>query len=269
MSWNTTQIGSGSLVLHCGANNIERNALIDLPVPEPMGRFHNPTPHHLFLEMVEEQLDKSGLTVTEEAFGATPDGNRFFGLLQLDHTKADYTTLLGLRSSHDETMAKGIALGSRVFICDNTAMSSNQVLKTRNTKNVLKRLPAMIATAVGNLPEEIERQDRFFEQLRAIDVSGQLAESIMVEMVRREIVNPSNIGRVIRVWDAEQAGVTDDYEPRYLVDGEAKAWTLFNAATEIWSPKQYENPLERPSRTPAMMERTLGLTELFEDAVLA
>jgi hypothetical protein len=240
-----------------------------------MGRFHQPTPHHLFLNLIEAQLERQNLVVTESAFGATPDGNRFFGLLALEHGTDDYGTLLGLRSSHDESMTKGIVLGTHVFVCDNTAMTGGTVFKTKNTKNVMKRLPNLVAKAVSNLPSEIERQDRFFKQLREIDVSGQLAEHMFTEMIRRQIVPPSRIGKVIRTWDAECAGHAEDddgtvlYEPKYLVEDRPVGWTLFNVTTELWRPRGLDEDGElRPTRIPAMMDQTIELSRLFEEEVV-
>jgi hypothetical protein len=247
-------------MLHCGAHYVNRAAVEAAPVPEALGRFHCPTPHIGFVNLVEEQLDKHNLAITEEGFGLTNDGNRFFGLLQLDHQTADYSTMLALRSSHDESFARGVAIGNRVFICDNLSMTGSHVIKTKNTKRVMERLPGLVSEAVAHLPAEIERQDKLIEQLKQLDLSGILAENLIVEMVRRSIVPPSRIGKVINIWDNERgAGDDEDYEPRYLVNGEATAWCLFNAATQVLKPSGQRG------NVPAAIDRTLDLTHLFEE----
>ena len=276
--WQTQQVGDGKLVLHCGSNLIARDELYDLPEPQPMGPRHCPTAHHKLLDLVQTSLAKHDLTVCDEAYGITPDHNRFFGLLELEHRKADWGTLLALRSSHDQSMTKAISIGSRTFVCDNLSFTGQKVFKTKNTTAVMSRLPLLVAEAVGSLPEEIAKQERFFEQLHRIDLSGALAESLLVEMVRRHIVNPTSIKRVIDTWDNECKGyqervINDEgdtevvYEPKYLVDDTPRMWTLYNAATELWRPTD-EQP-DKPSKVPVLMGRTLELSRLFEEAIEA
>ena len=249
-----------SLLMHCGAHAVERNALQNMPLPRAMGRFHHPTPHYTFLDMVEEQLDKRALDVTEEAFGVTNDGMRFFGLLQLRSDSGNYGTMLALRSSHDESFARGIALGNRVFVCDNLCFSGDHVIKTKNTKNVMKRLPGLIDKAVSTLPGEIAAQDAFLERMRTTELPAHTVDNVVVEMIRRRIVPPSRIGKVVAVWDSE-CDPTGEYEPRYLVDNAPMAWTLYNAATETM------RPADRNGNVPTMVAASIGLTGLFAEVL--
>lgn len=247
-----------SLLLHCGAHAATRDALYELPEPESLGRRHQPTAHWKFLDIVEEELDRRALDISEEAFGLTKDGNRFFGLMTLTSKNDEYATLLGLRSSHDESMARGIALGSRVFVCDNLSMTGEHLVKTKNTTHVMKRLPGLISAAIAKLPGEIERQDKLFERFKHTVFDENVADAVLVESVRRDILPPSKLGKVIDVWDREN-GAGADIEVLYGDD--PTGWKLYNSFTEVLK------PANNRGNVPALMDRTIALTGLLEDVV--
>ena len=43
-----------------------------------------------------------------------------------------YEDMVGLRNSHDKSLPVGIAFGSRVFVCDNTAFIADHVIRTKH-----------------------------------------------------------------------------------------------------------------------------------------
>nr|MBS0019438.1 hypothetical protein [Gammaproteobacteria bacterium] len=50
--------------------------------------------------------------------------------------------MVGLRGSYDQTLPRGLAVGSRVFVCDNLAFSGEVTIKTKQTTFIGQRLPS-------------------------------------------------------------------------------------------------------------------------------
>ena len=77
-----------SLVLHTGASSASREQVALVPTPART-RSWVPIPHARLLDGVQDCLERAGLSVVSEAHGLTPDGTRYFGLLQVARTDTD------------------------------------------------------------------------------------------------------------------------------------------------------------------------------------
>ena len=109
-----------TLILHAGANAVSYDALRVVQTPEATST-HVPIPHHELVELVRFTLGFHQHEIVSEDHAIMPDGMRYFGLMSLRSPYGDYTDVVGLRNAHDRSFSIGIAFGSRVFVCDNTA----------------------------------------------------------------------------------------------------------------------------------------------------
>lgn len=250
-----------SLFLHCGADPMTRSQIDALETPAPLGKRHRPVAHGEFIELVTDALANSGLTVKDEQYGAYKDGNRFFGLMELTPIMADapgdFGLMVGLRGSHDRTIARGLVIGSRVFVCDNLAFSGEIEISTKQTLNVWDRLPGMVHEAVGTLPGQFELQEARFDEYKRKELTSETGDAALVEMIRRDIITGSNLARALKEWD----------EPSHEEHAETRsAWRLMQAVTEsLKAPIDPET--NRPTRAaaPAAMERTVRMTRFLDE----
>ena len=98
-----------TLMLHCGAEAVPYEHLRMIETPEAT-KSHIPIPHHRIVDLVKHTLSFYGHEVTEEHFGVTEDGLRFFGLCH----SAAVRRLRGyrrLRNSNDKKFPVGISFG--------------------------------------------------------------------------------------------------------------------------------------------------------------
>jgi hypothetical protein len=248
-----------SLMLHCGAASITRNALAALPIPEALGPRHVVRPFTDDIDLVEHQLNDYGLCVYDQAFGVTHDGNRFFGVLEVaplegEYISKDYGLMVGLRGSYDQSMSRGLAVGSRVFVCDNMAFSGEVSILTRQTTHIADRLPKLMRDAVARIPQLAEHQHKRFDAFKMKAMTPRQGDAMIVELCRRDIINPSIVGRVIKEWD------TPSHE-EHAEDGYT-VWRMHNAVTESLKPSN-------PGRfaIPAIWERTTKMTNFFDEVV--
>src|SRR5665213_2024891 len=103
---------------HVDASKIDRQALALVPCPEGTDT-HRPIPHHQLIDSLEETLSFRHIAIHKAEFAVTKDGNKMFGLLELDQTFTGCRFALGVRNSHDKTMRLAMTVGYRVFVCDN------------------------------------------------------------------------------------------------------------------------------------------------------
>lgn len=247
-----------NLMLHCGAEAIDRAGLAEVLPAGAMGARHNPVPYIDYVEQVTDNLKFAGYKVNDELFGVDQKGGKFFGLMEITPAiegeylpAGEYGLTVGLRGSYNQTLARGLAIGSRVFVCDNLAFSGEVTFKTRQTTNINDRLPGMIETAVGQLIDLSVLQDRRFDAYKNTEFKARWGDAAITECVRRGVINPSQVGKVIAEWDAPSHA--EHAEQGYSV------WRYHNAVTEAIK------PVNGRAAVLSNQERTIKLTSFLDE----
>lgn len=251
------------LCLHAGANALDRIALASLPLPQPKGARHFIRPFHEDVELVEDYLGSVGLAINDEAFGVKfkhDEPTQFFGVMEVRQKAlegeyipaSDFALMVGLRGSYDETLPRGIAIGSRVFVCDNLAFSGEVAMHTRQTLNINKRLPEILRKAVDKVPGMIHHQMQRFEAYKNHEVSMPWGDAALVEMLRLRVLNANTILRAVKEWDSPS-------HEEHLEYGHT-LWTFHNAITEAIKPTE-----GRANILPAW-DRTVRMTKYLDRA---
>jgi hypothetical protein len=167
--------------------------------------------------------------------------------------------MVGLRGSHDQSLPRGLVAGSRVFVCDNLCFSGEVRVKTRQTTFVERRMPGLTLNAVRNLAGQFIVQDQRFDQYRQFELKPRWGDAAIVELMRRQVITPTQVPRVVREWD----------EPRHAEHAEDghSVWRLHNAVTEALKAPIGENGLPTAATAPMAMTRTIGLTKFLDEVV--
>lgn len=219
-----------TLMLHAGGEPVNYVDLRTLPVPAATAS-HVPIPHHAVVDMVKYSLGFFGHELLEEHHATTPDGLNYFGVLSLRSPYGDYTDMVGLRNSHKKQFPIGIAIGSRVFVCDNLAFNADHVIKRKHTANAKRDLPGLVAEVIEPLGEARKAQALMFERYKALPLHDELADQGIMTMYRKGIINLTRIGDVLKAYE----------EPPHDW-GDKTPWRLFNAATFALNGRVAENP---------------------------
>ncbi len=222
------------LMLHAGAQPVDYEGLRALATPEAT-ETHVPIPHYRVVDLVAHALGYFGHEVVDRAFGVTPDGMRFFGVLTLKSPYTGYGDVVGLRNSHDKKFPIGIGFGSKVFVCDNLALVAEHVIKRKHTANAKRDLPGLIGEIVEPLQLAREKQHQQLLTYQETPLTEVQADHAIMTMFRDGILNVQRIADVEKQWQ----------EPDYDW-GERTAWRLFNAATFVLSGKVLETPQATP-----------------------
>ena len=257
-----------SLILHCGADAINRSQLASLPLPQARGTRHVIRPFIDDVELITEYLGQNGLVIKEEGFGVKADKNnmpaQFFGLLSLREKarEGDYIAKgdkgfdlqLGIRGSYDQSLPRGMSIGSLVTVCDNLAFSGEVNVYSKQTTNIAARIPALLQRAVADVPVMAAIQDKRFDAYRNYGLSKVKGDAMLVECVRRGILNPSDLNKAIKEWD----------EPSHVEHAEQgnSVWKFFNSVTEAIKPTNQER-----AHVMGAWNRTVPLTDYLDRGI--
>ena len=219
-----------TLLLHAGASDADYDTLRVLATP-PATATHVPIPHFRVVDMLRHTLAFYGHEVTEEHYGVTEDGMRFFGLLSLRSTYGGYEDTVAVRNSHDKKFPVGIGFGGRVFCCDNLSFIADHIIRRKHTANAKRDLPALISELVEPLALQRERQHRTFLLYQDTPLSEAQANDAIMTMFRTGVINVQRIADVVEQWEY----------PAFLEWGDRTAWRLFNATTFVLAGRLVEH----------------------------
>jgi|TARA_R110000824_G_scaffold35545_4_gene111302 hypothetical protein len=213
---------------------LNREQLSSVVTPDPIGRFHRPVDYSDFVQMIDNKLVTHDLQIADEKFAVKHDGSQFFGLMQISTPameNQDWTFNIGIRGSHDGRISRGIAFGSSVLVCSNMCFHGDLgVFRTRQTLNVMDRLPSMIDGAIAKIPSMVKENLKRFDGYRTTKMTESDGNNALVHMHRGNILSANQLSTALNEW-------IEPSHDEHNEDG-ATLWRLFNAATEAIKPKE-------------------------------
>ena len=245
-------------MIHCGGAEVERQALVDVEVPERT-RTYCPVPHDSFANLIEDQLGQVGFQFGEQAHALNKQGQQYFGMAELlspSQPDQDWGLVAGWRSSYDKSMIAAFVVGSQVFVCDNLAFSGEVQIGRKHTTHIMRDLPYMVEAAVRGTKGMADQQVIRYERYKDARLKDSVVNHTIIQMLRTGIISSSRVVKVVNEY----------YEPTHSEhlneNGHRTNWTLFNAATESLKGTGLNN---LPNRTIALH----GLMDQATDYALA
>jgi Domain of unknown function (DUF932) len=241
-----------NLVLHCGARHVARAEIERAATPAGSPTWQ-PVPHRRLLEQVEATLIASGLRVVSQAHALWPDGQRYFGLLEVQNgaVQEDYALVVGLRNSHDKTFPAAIALGNSVFCCDNLSFAGEVTIARRHTRFIERDLPRVVHTAVARLSDVRGQQDQRIGAYKQTLLDDRTAHDLVVRAVDAGVLPVTQLPAVLHEWRT----------PRFaeFAENGPTAWRLFNAFSEIWKGRSLAALPRRSQALHGLLDVVCGL----------
>jgi hypothetical protein len=238
-----------NLFLHCGTNVATREEVNDVTTPEPTETWQ-PIAHRMLIDTVVKQMTDIGLAVKTAEYGLWAEGMRMFAAFELMEGSGDYSIVVGLRNAHDMTFSAGMALGSRVFVCDNLAFSGEITIARKHTRWIERDLPRLTMQACGQIAGMRVRQDERIAAYKEKRITDQRAHDLVIRAVDSKVIPNARIPNILGEWRKPQH---KDFEPRNV-------WSLFNSFTEVM---KESNQIELPRRTVRLHGLMDGYTGLI------
>ncbi len=252
-----------NLYTMCGSSKCTRDAVVQTMTPANT-KTHYPIPHSELIDEVEASLEAAGLHTVEEAHALSPDGQRYFGMMQLEFEdeEMDFKTILGLRNSHDKTFSAGLVLGSRVLVCDNLCFSGEIKVQRKHTRTISESLPQLVWDAIGKVSGVRETQMKRIEAYKGYEINDAYAHDIIIQGLDHGAITSTKIPHVLKEWRDPRH---EDFKPRTL-------WSLMNAFTEVLRPGDTSGQaiFSLPKKTQALhfvLGQACGLIEADQNAL--
>ena len=217
-------MADSALIAHVDTGKITREQLALLPTPSGTAT-HQVIPHVEVVNAIIETLGFRHIAVHRDEYAVSKDGNKMFGLMELDQTFAGCRFALGLRNSHDKTMRLALTVGYRVFVCDNMAFNGDfSPVLAKHTKNF--QLVRAISAGVDDMQRNFEPMVKAVEGWRETQLADVDAKMVIYRaFVEAELDVPRQLSR--RVHDLYFEPTHEEFAPRTM-------WSLSNAFTSAF-----------------------------------
>ena len=225
-------MSNGTLINHCGAKLVTKGDLELIPAPPPTATWF-PIRHLDVLDSVEKTLGESGYGIKSCHFSVSKQGQRFFGVLDLQSDLADGVSLsVGIRNSNDKTFPIGFCIGNRTFVCDNLAFSSEIVISKRHTRFGEERFREGISATVVKLADHQKLEAKRIELLQTQPLTDQQAESLVLRAWDKKLVGTRMLRPLLNEWRNPSF---EEFEDR-------TAWSMLSAFTHVAKDRQRRYP---------------------------
>jgi len=208
-----TMFATATLVAHRGATLVSREELAEYEPPEPEGRW-KPVKHSLIVDLMHEELKRRQIQVAKAEYAVQKDGNYLFAVLTLNWLRdQEMSAALAFKHSHDKTEAMKMYAGVRVFICDNMALSGDEIILNRKHTTRLN-VAAELTKAFDTYKNGVLMLQRNIEDMKGWMMTQTAIEATLFEIFYRRIL-PARM--LVPIADS------------FYSQSERTAWVLLNA----------------------------------------
>jgi Domain of unknown function (DUF932) len=207
------------LMVHAGGVRVTRADLVHLETPAATATWR-PVPHHVLVDALHDEVARRQIVVVKEEYAVQRKNNMLVGTLVLNWLANDeFAAALAFRHANDRSEAVKLYAGVRVFACDNTAVSGDEIiLKKKHTKHF--DIHAAMPEAFDRYKEGTLVLQRDIEELKEAHLTPAEAKHSIFDIFRRKIVPLRLFHPVIADWHTATAGSEG-----------GTAWTLHNCFT--------------------------------------
>lgn len=188
------------------------------------------------MDDIHHALKQEGIEILHQEYVTSHENQRLFGALEvaiegefLAKGEADHKYIVGLRGAHDQSIQRGICLGTQVMVCSNLCFNGNLGnLATKQTTNIGSRLPGLVREAVHLLPEYATRNEERFEIYKDKQLNANQVNYILINLLRGGALSAPQMAKALIEWD------TPSHDEH--AEHGSSVWRLFNACTEALNP---------------------------------
>ena len=203
------------LIAHKGAEIVTRDQLAQYVPPEATDTF-KPVGHAQLVETLTQVMQDRGLHIVREQFAV--QSQKLFGTFDIEWQRMEeYGAAVGFRHANDKSMPIQIAVGARVFVCDNMSFLGELIHTRKHTAKL--DLAKELDGAMYSYMQGFRRlMDDINHQKEAV-IEERRAKQLIYDVFRNKIVP-------VRLFHP----VVEDYETRAKAEPPT-GWLLHNCFT--------------------------------------
>lgn len=172
---------------HAQSHLVTRTDLMAIP-PPPATATWKPVAHGDLIQAIDRQLLVRGIAIKREQFAIQRQGARLFAVLDLAYEETDeFCAALGIRTANDKSYALEIAVGVKVWVCDNLTFSGDLIaLRRKHTTHF--DLNADISRAIDRYQAHLATLQQQIAGLKDRPLSDEEAKVMIFEAFREELL---------------------------------------------------------------------------------
>lgn len=213
-----------SLVAHVDTKRVPEAMVLEVVPPEWTDTWH-PVSHRDVVQSLDKAVEHAGLQVLHREYSLNGSGTRMFGSWSIELTgSGDHNTKmgyeLGIRNALDKSMAIGVCAGTRVFVCDNLAFSSEFVAFRKHTGGLtVAELEILARNALLSVTSNMQREMLWMESLKHITLGPLRFKEMVFDLMYNGIVPPSQFDTFLKHWDEEVNAIGGQGSNLFTVHG--------------------------------------------------
>jgi len=158
--------------------------------------------------------------LVKDSYVVAREGARMFGLQTFGNGEGEEFGLsIAFRNSYDKSMSIGLAVGFRVFICDNLAISGDIRYMRKHTRNVWDDIEKELITLLFKRYRQVTWDflcDVEAMRTRAVDLVA--GYGMITDLFRQGIMSLGQFQAACKTWEC---------------DGSYNVWGCYNAVTRV------------------------------------
>lgn len=227
------------LLCDSGGTKVDREQVTAIKMPEGT-RTWKPIANDVVIDAVHNTLQHNNIEVMDEEYALSNDKMQMFAIWTVgtdmlpgfgDGSNTGAFCCVGFRNSWDKSLGIRFAIGMKVVVCDNLALSSMdrfenaEGVSIRHRNTVEDRLfEHLNSNVVNDIQTRIEWQQNFAKGLLEKEVTPNDGDAFIVNFARK--------GKDSLPWQMANHAVQEWHEPSHECYQDRNAWSLYNAITE-------------------------------------
>jgi hypothetical protein len=234
----------GKLIASLTKRKISREELASISTPDATKTF-KPISHIQLVEALIETLSFRHLIVVADEYAVSHDGQKLFGILELNAEFSGCRFAIGIRNSNDKSMRLALTVGLRVLICENMAFHGDftPILAKHSSKLNLTEL-----LSIG-----IDKIQRNFEPLK--NQIERWQQDYLTNEEAKLLIYEAFYGKMLKAPHSLMGFVHSSYfNPEYEAFKDPSLWAMLNAFTSAFKKLQPQRQFELTARLPHFLE---------------
>lgn len=198
---------------------------VEMVRPEKVSNRWQGVPHYELVQTLQERMDAAGWQFTDRKICIDPTGYDMVGAWNIKvpeiEEMEDQELSIGFQHSNCCRRSLRILVGSVVKVCTNGMCTGEVVLKKKHTIGL--NLAEEIDEALWKYVEAAKLIKSRTEQLKAVDLTPEQADHLLMEAGRQKLIGWCTLGQVSQEY----------LHPTYADNGTPTAWGLYSAFTHI------------------------------------
>jgi hypothetical protein len=214
-----------------------RADLINVPLPKET-RTYKPVSNEELITVTLESIHQSGFTVEKEVYSSAREGMVSNGrYLIKDVNDSEMQLMVGWQNSYDKSATLKFAIGTNIMICSNGCVSGDWgAFRKKHTGEIQTFAPGQISEFIRNADQSFIGIQSDREAMKQIEISPtvraellgrllieeQVLQSSQINIIRREIVNPTydyhSKGSLWELYQFTTFALKEDHPSTWLQD---------------------------------------------------